>query len=70
MANVNTDIVTNFVATPQVKNDSQQLAWRKKNCSRNYCFSCWRLISMVIQCTMVSILLPTNARYILNQAVV
>ena len=25
MANVNTDIVTNFVATPQVKNDSQQL---------------------------------------------
>ena len=25
MANVNTDIVTNFVATPSVKNDSQQL---------------------------------------------
>ena len=25
MANVNTDIVTNFVATPQVKNSSQQL---------------------------------------------
>ncbi len=25
MANVNTDIVTNFVAVPQVKNDSQQL---------------------------------------------
>ena len=25
MANVNTDIVTNFVATPPVKNDSQQL---------------------------------------------
>ena len=25
MANVNTDIVTNFVAVPQVKNSSQQL---------------------------------------------
>ena len=25
MANVNTDLVTNFVATPMVKNDSQQL---------------------------------------------
>ena len=25
MANVNTDLVTNFVATPIVKNDSQQL---------------------------------------------
>ena len=25
MANVNSDLVTNFVATPMVKNDSQQL---------------------------------------------
>ena len=30
MANVNTDIVTNFVATPPVKNDSQQLHGAKR----------------------------------------
>ena len=30
MANVNTDIVTNFAATPQVKNDSQQLHGSKR----------------------------------------
>ena len=30
MANVNTDIVTNFVATPSVKNDSQQLHGEKE----------------------------------------
>jgi hypothetical protein len=30
MANVNTDIVTNFVAVPQVKNSSQQLHGAKR----------------------------------------
>jgi hypothetical protein len=41
MANVNTDLVANFVAVPQVLNPAQAITWCEKDCSRINSISCW-----------------------------
>jgi hypothetical protein len=41
MANVNTDLVANFVAVPQVLNSAKPITWRKKSCYWNNSVSCW-----------------------------
>ena len=64
MANVNTDIVTNFVATPQVKNDSQQLHGVKRIAQGTIALAAGDLSASD---TVMLAPVPTNASNILNQ---